>query len=526
MNFAGQIEKSIMKSIFNAKPKAKPNLELEEILSNFPFSFPKFCEKYCKVQNKGGQIIPFVLNSAQQKVFKFLLYLKNKNNNFKGLIVKYRQNGISTMSSAWALYTLLALKCNASFISNNYKNASNLYLMFDRLIFNFPNKINVVSRNYGHRIGINSNLVRFYSAEGDNIRGTTILTLINDELGERTDTMELQALAETENATHLGILTPKGTGNNGYLMYKSYKETDRLDEILFLPWFEFEEYEINCSSDFIPKQETTDYLIKYNLNYISLRKKAWLEKKINELKSTTFNPFTILNQEYPPNLDIGFEATADNCFCDPYFINLAFENKQIEISNVAILGIDVAGGGKDKTIMCIRKGDYAEFIELIHNPQDPLDFTNKAEQMCQYLLKNNNFYYKSVNVDSTGVGLGFVEILKKALKQHNIRIDIIPVHFSSKTERQITAYEKKKIGIKEYMYFEIKKWLMQGNVKLQNLKVLQEELLATQVKTRDGEEFILEKEEIKKKLGHSPDYADALALTFQPKKIVINALVY
>jgi hypothetical protein len=236
-NIAQQLEKKIIKSIFDAKPKVKPNLELEKILSNFPLSFPEFCKKYCKVQNKSGKTVPFILNSAQQKAFEFLLYLKSKNNNFKGLIVKYRQNGISTMSSAWALYTLLALKCNASFISNNYKNASNLYLMFDRFIFNFPTKINVVSRNSGHKIGIENNLVRFYSAEGDNIRGTTILTLINDELGERTDTMELQALAEAENATHLGILTPKGTGNNGYLMYKSYKENNRLDEILFLPWY-------------------------------------------------------------------------------------------------------------------------------------------------------------------------------------------------------------------------------------------------------------------------------------------------
>lgn len=500
-------------------------LEYYEILNNYPYSFKDFCFKFLTIQNKAGQLMPFELNEWQLKAYDFILKKYERTKQIDVLIVKGRQGGMTTFSMAWLLYQMLALKCNVSFISNNFKNASNIYSMLERAICNFLIPLNITNKNAGHKIGIDNNLARFYTSEGDNIRGSTLLGLLNDELGERNDALELQALAKIEGMTHIKVGTPKGTGNNLYLMYLNLKENNKTDDILFLPWYELKEYEIHNSDSIITK-ETEEYLEKYNLGYLPLPKKMWLQSKIDELKQSTFNPFEILNQEYPPNLEVGFKATAENCFCEPSLINYAFENKTASISNIVILGVDVAGGG-DKTIMCIRKGDYAEFIELKHNPQNPLDFQNKAEQICSYLLDNKNFLYKSINVDATGgMGLEFVAVLKEKLSSYRIRLDIIPVHFGSKTEQRINNYEVRRMGIKEYMYFELAKWLKTGNVKLQYIRTLQEELLATQIQTRDGIPTIIKKEDIKKKLGHSPDYADALALTFQPTQAKIPVTIY
>jgi hypothetical protein len=49
---------------------------------------------------------------------------------------------------------------------------------------------------------------------------------------------------------------------------------------------------------------------------------------------------------------------------------------------------------------------------------------------------------------------------------------------------------------------------------LQPNQSLKEELFATQIKSINGREAVIPKEEIKKNLRRSPDYADALALSF------------
>ena len=59
---------------------------------------------------------------------------------------------------------------------------------------------------------------------------------------------------------------------------------------------------------------------------------------------------------------------------------------------------------------------------------------------------------------------------------------------------------------------------MTGKTRLQYNKTLQDELLATEITSINGEPKLVKKEIIKVKLGHSPDYADALALTFAPEK--------
>ena len=495
---------------------------LNECLTNYPYNYNLFASTFLKIQNKAGTLIAFEFNEWQERTFKVICEKYKVAQKLDLLIIKGRQGGLSTFFAGFLFYQMLAKKCNIAFISNNSKNAVNLYNMVERFFFSFPLALKLTSKNSGHKMAIENNSAKFYTAEGDNIRGSTLLGLVNDELGERTDVLELQALAKIDGMAHIKIGTPKGTGNNLYLIYSNLINSGRVEEIIFLPWYELSEYEVFENVEI--KEETFDYLKKHNLDNLPIEKKRWLQVKIDELKGSVFNPFEVLNQEYPPNLSVGFEATALNCFCDPYFINLAFEKKEVNVDKVAILGVDVAGGG-DKSILSIRKGDYCEFLELKHNPQDTEDFTNKAQQVCNYMINNKNLYYKSINIDATGLGHGFVEIFRQVSRRNSINIKINAVHFSSKVEKKISPFESRNIGVKEFMYFELQKWLMTGKVILQYNKILQDELLATEITSINGEPKLVKKEIIKVKLGHSPDYADALALTFAPEKELITITI-
>ena len=69
-------------------------------------------------------------------------------------------------------------------------------------------------------------------------------------------------------------------------------------------------------------------------------------------------------------------------------------------------------------------------------------------------------------------------------------------------------------NIRAEMYFKLKEWLEKGGA-LPNVPGLREELSKVQYKfSKHGRLMLTPKEEIKDKLGRSPDTADALALTF------------
>ena len=519
--FAGKKsqEKQLIKMYLSQKSKANDG-NLERILKDYPYSFAEFCEKYIKIQNKAGIIVPFMLNEWQAKTYNFILEKYKHAGQIDILIVKGRQGGMTTFAVAFLLYQMLGLKCNISFISQNFKNASNIYGMFERAVEGL--KISTSSKNSGHKIGIGSNLARFYTAEGDNIRGSTLLGLLNDELGERNDVLELQALAKIKGMVHFKIGTPKGIGNNLYLQYVFCKENRKLDNVLFLPWHHLKEYESHAGDNFEIFPEIEEYLAKHDLLGLPIEKKAWLQERFNELKASCFNPFEILNQEYPPNIDVGFEATADNCFVEAKYINYAFGNQNFTKHKDVIIGIDIAGGG-DKSIACFRFGKRAEFIELKHKAEafgSGYDF--KAEQLINALRDIGTYNVLSINVDSTGQGINFVDILKNKMRNERLNYNLInAVHFGSRVEYKIKSGEIRKRGVKEDMYFRLREWLMEdSNLKasIQPLKVIQEELLATEISTRDGEEFLITKEKIKEKINRSPDFADALALTFAPVK--------
>ena len=525
MDIAGQIHKSIMKSILSYTPIRQTENGLNEILNNYPYSFQQFCKLLTIPIKQNGELKGynvFNFNSSQEMVNNFFLnqYENLKKNNF--VITKYRQNGVSTLATALGLFAGLSNNYNVAFVGKDESNTKNLYNMVANYVENL--------KPYGVTIGVGKNgsevlpvcfgnkkfFIYFRVATGMGVRGLTLGCLIDDELGHRKSVDEggSEALASGVNSIKLGIGTPCGTDND---LYVSFKNGVAGKNILFIPWHRMKECErleeIEIASD------VEEYFKKYQLDFLPKEKKYWFAEKWENLRLESFNLENRFNQEYPPNLYVGFESSASDVFCNTDFIYHAFKNKQAKRFNQCILGIDVAGNGasSDKFVVCVRFGNVAEFITIKSNPNDYDYRVNRSQQIFTWILKNQ-IQVNRINIDTGGIGKEFIGVFTTFLRKNGCNIPVQSINFGEKVEMDIRAFEVQKMGMRDFMYFRMREWLSTKDVAIQDILELKEELLATKTTSRNGVETLISKEEISSNIKRSPDYADALALTFAPNK--------
>lgn len=160
-----------------------------------------------------------------------------------------------------------------------------------------------------------------------------------------------------------------------------------------------------------------------------------------------------------------------------------------------ILGIDVAREGDDKSVIFPRQG-------LVAFPPAIMRNITTIDGAGAVALKKQQWGSDAEFVDNTGgFGGGWIDQLLDW--GHSPR----GIHFAGSPSDQRYANKRAE------MWFDMAEWVKRGGA-LPNVPGLIEELTAPTYSFR-GDKFLMEpKEQIKKRLGRSPDLADALALTF------------
>ena len=162
-----------------------------------------------------------------------------------------------------------------------------------------------------------------------------------------------------------------------------------------------------------------------------------------------------------------------------------------------ILGCDVARFGNDSSVIVDRQGPKLHNI-LFFKGLDTVAFT---EKILQYYKASQ---YVNVCVDGIGVGSGVVDQLKR------FNLPVIDVNVSCKSSDPKTYF-----NLRSQLYGEVRDWLPGAD--LPNHKELRDDLIGINYSYNNKLQIILEsKKEMKRRGDKSPDFGDALALSFAP----------
>ena len=168
-----------------------------------------------------------------------------------------------------------------------------------------------------------------------------------------------------------------------------------------------------------------------------------------------------------------------------------------------VMGIDAARFGDDRWSICRRQGK-------MWFPPKALSGVRTEEVAAVAMKEYLEFQADAVFVDGTGgYGAGLIDALRLA------NVPVIEVQFGG------NAMDNRYANIRAEMWFEMSKEV-KGGAALPNLPELVKELTAPTYMFTGGKFQLEAKEQIKSRLGFSPDIADGYALTFAQPVIPRN----
>lgn len=216
----------------------------------------------------------------------------------------------------------------------------------------------------------------------------------------------------------------------------------------------------------------------------------WAKEQIQ--KYGRDNPWVLVNVfgQFPP--------ASMNALIGPEEVQEATRRRyrESEIYKFAkVLGVDVARYGDDSSIIFPRQGLQAF---------NPIQYRNlSGTEGAEYVLRRwNDWDADGVFIDNTGgFGASWIDNL------HRLGKSPIGIHFS----QQSTSHQY--FNKRAEMAFLLVEWIKAGGA-IPDILELQQALTQTTY-TFKGDQLLLEpKEDVKAKIGHSPDHMDALMLTF------------
>lgn len=223
-----------------------------------------------------------------------------------------------------------------------------------------------------------------------------------------------------------------------------------------------------------------------------------------------------------------FPKVADDVLIPQQWLELAHERwrqangkepySETSSSEPRMLGVDVAGMGRDSSVYCERKGAWVAPF-LCHNSGGQADHMKVAGHIVQSRKFHPKMY---VSIDTIGEGAGvYSRCLELDEEQY-----IISCKYSEAAkganDRDLTDItgQYRFQNMRAYLHWCVRDWLNPKNetgAMLPPDPVLDEE--ATEIKwsfRSDGRILIEPKDDIKKRIGRSPDRFDSLANTFYP----------
>lgn len=469
-----------------------------------------------KIRTKTGQLEPFVFNEAQHEAHRLIEEQRALKGWVRAMILKGRQQGISTYVGARYYHKTTMRKGTNTFILTHEQSATDtLFGMVDRYQRNNPLAPHVGASNakeleFDRLMSSYAVATAGSKATG---RGKAISLFHGSEVAFWANAADHFAASvqgvPLEPSTEI-ILESTSAGAAGEF-YERWQDAEagRGDYIpIFLPWWLSREYARDPEIGFKLETEAGENEMSEaeyaDIWKLTMRQMAWRRAKIFELRDPM-----LFQREYPANPAEAWTAPSG---MEPYISALsvmrARKRRGIEGVGPLIIGVDPASGGGDRFAICWRRGMKILKVEY-RNKINHLEGTSWIREII------DRDKPARVNIDAGNIGAAVITGLKSLGPRY---AEIVRgVNFGGTSEWR---FAKPKVpgpyNRRAEMWQRLRDWLiMVEGASLPDDNALQSDITAPRNKPRLDNFFLLEsKEEMKKRQVRSPDLADACALTF------------
>lgn len=477
----------------------------KQIRQRLKDEFDYYAAKCLKIRTKSGDTLSFALNRAQMYVHELVEKQKIATGKVRAIILKGRQQGISTYIGGRIYHKVTHRRGVRAFILTHEKEATeNLFGMSERYHNNCPELVRPMTGvnnakelyfsglDSGYKVGTAGNKGVGRSSTIQYLHGSEVAMWPNAE--EHSKGI-IQAVPNEPGTEIFLESTARGIGNYYHEQWQ-LAESGESDYIpIFVPWHWQTEYQREMTEDFVPREDEAELIEFYNLTAPQL---LWRRAKILEFSSSGADGAKAFQQEYPNNATEAFQMSGDDTLIPPALVLRARKHKA-EASGALIVGCDPARFGRDRTSIIYRRGRKAynlksyekkstmEVAGILHK----IIVTDKPDKVC---------------VDVGGLGAGVVDrLIELGFK------DIVVEVNAGETPLDQDLYLNKRAE----MWGETKRWLDNGSVEIPDVDSLHADLCSTKYSYDSLTRLVIEKKELMKKRGlRSPDEADALCLTF------------
>lgn len=471
-------------------------------------SLPLFAKNFLIIHDKSGAERKFELNRAQEYVHERLEAQYKATGKIRALILKGRQQGVSTYVQARFFHKIVTKRGKKAFILTHLSDATRaIFEMTKRYsenldsdLFPQPDKKNDNTLMY-ERLGSGYRVGTAGSAEIG--RSMTNQYLHLSEYAFYKDAARislglLQTVAEMDDTEIIKESTANGQSNDFYADWQAAKNGQSRYQAIFVPWYWQDEYCIEDAS-FVPHDEEIRWLEKFGPNGLKLGHLNWRRIKLQDFKGDYEQKCRKFRQEYPFTDEEAFLSSITDTFIQVDHVQKARSTPVDSVANL-VIGVDPARKGDDRTAIIRRRGRKSYKLETHYN----IDTMELAGMVKRIIEKEEP---KRVCIDCIGIGAGVVDRLHE-LGYGDI---VIGVNVATKAEEP-SKYK----NCRAELWDRMREWFIQDMaVEIPDSDELQTDLCGLGYKYDSSDRLQIESKEDAKKRGLlSPDTSDALMLTF------------
>lgn len=475
--------------------------------------FQHYAAKCLRIRTKSGDIAPLGLNQAQLYLHGRLEAQRERNGKVRALVLKGRQQGVSTYIGGRYYWRASHSKGVRVFILTHEQDATNnLFGMVERYHSHCPDLVKPVTG------AANAKELSFEALESGYAVGTAGAKAVG-----RSQTVQLfhgSEVAFWPNAkTHFaGVVqaipdlpgteivlesTANGVGGEFHERWQQAEAGIGDYEAIFIPWFWQDEYRREVPTDFQLDEEEQAYLDAHKLD---LEQMVWRRAKIAELKDEL-----LFKQEYPATAAEAFQLTGHDSFIKSELVLAARKASCVGIGPL-VIGVDPARFGDDRFSISWRQGRKVSKVES----KSKIDTVAGANWVKQVIDADKP---ARVFIDVGGVGAGVVDILHS---WGGVYLELVtPINFGGQPQEPeiILPDGSKSAGPRNRraeMWSRSRDWLSEpGGADIPDTDSLQADACGPGYSYDVNQRLLLESKEHMRGRGvRSPDEWDSVVLTF------------